>query len=228
MRTRALSIVAGIAAIAAGSLLVASPASAATLPEGQRITIVEQIEGSPGGSRMWFASPDDALTTENKPAYRAPPPIDIEAIDVDDDGFGYATESRFDGETTRTAWLWKANANIGELTDPVQILSGDQNNSVSECQGLDYSRWRHHARLHQQRLQRRRPERLSRHGDAGWRVPDPLRQPDRGGCADRLHGGGRRSGERTVVGIHRGRGVASRPVRHAVGARQHHPVRGRL
>jgi hypothetical protein len=135
MRTRALSFVAATAALAFGGLLVASPASAATLPDGQHITIVEQIQGSPGGSRMWTVSPVDALTTDNKPVQS---PIDIEAIDVNDDGFGYATESRFDGETTRTAWLWKADANTGVLSDPVQILLANQT-IVSECQGLDYS-----------------------------------------------------------------------------------------
>lgn len=136
MRTRALSIVAGIAAISFASLLVASPAAAdpATLPEGQKITIVEQIEGSPGGSRMWTVSPENALATDNKLVQS---PIDIEAIDVDDDGFGYATEIRFDGETIRTTWLWKADANTGVLSDPVQIMDGDA--PLSECRGLDYS-----------------------------------------------------------------------------------------
>ena len=136
---RILSAIAGLAAIGFASVLVVSPAAAspATLPVGQQITVVEQIPGDgPEGSRMWTASPVDAVLTDNKPVQAA---VFVQAIDVNDDGIGYATEDRFNSDTLeRTTYLWKANANTGELTDPVQIVAAALIDLVfSECNGLD-------------------------------------------------------------------------------------------
>ncbi len=51
MRNRVLSVTAGVAALTLGGLLVASPASAATLPDGAHLTIAAQYlveQGSEG------------------------------------------------------------------------------------------------------------------------------------------------------------------------------------
>ena len=66
--SRALGLLAGTAAVALATLTVASPASAATLPPGQRITIIDSIDDAgPQEGPFFEVDPADAAATPGAP-----------------------------------------------------------------------------------------------------------------------------------------------------------------
>lgn len=83
-KSRALPAVAAAASIALASLLIASPAHGATLPSGQRITVIDNSD-----DRVYDASPATAALAHVGPGFA----LELEfatAVDVDEDGHGYA------------------------------------------------------------------------------------------------------------------------------------------
>jgi hypothetical protein len=108
--SRALGVLAGTAAIALSVLTMAAPASAATLPSGQRITIIDALDDSgPGEGPFFTADPTDAAATPvgtGSGAYTY-------GLDVNDQGLGYAIGIFPDIN------LWKADANTGTVSDLV-------------------------------------------------------------------------------------------------------------
>ena len=107
--SRALGILAGTAAVALATLTIASPASAATLPAGQRITIVDSIdEVGPQEGPFYDVDPADAATT----AVGTGSGVYAYGLDVNDDGLGYLLGYE-DGYR-----IWTADANTGTASDP--------------------------------------------------------------------------------------------------------------
>ena len=143
MRTRrALSIAAGAAALALASLAIASPASAATLPSGQKITIVDLIlaDVGPTGSQMYNVNPANAASTS---VGSVQAPDNIQAIDVADTGLGYAT-GHYTEDPQNPAqeqdWvpvLLVADANTGTYGTVVDIAPVDDEITINQCTGLD-------------------------------------------------------------------------------------------
>lgn len=137
MRTlRPVPVLAGASAIALASLLVASPASAATLPSGQKITIVEQLRADvgPQASRVYNVDPGTALSTAIG-AVQAQ--SNVLGIDVNDSGHGYATAYFFDGEDEfPSPLLVVADANTGALSAAVPIVATDDT-LLNLCPAID-------------------------------------------------------------------------------------------
>ncbi len=136
MRVR--GIVAGVSAIALASLLVASPASAATLPSGQVITVVNstELEAGIGFQQMFEPSPATAIASTTGAAQ--PAPI-VMAIDVNDDGIGYALSYLVLNEpVTFVPSIFNANANTGQLSGGVPIVPAPLLDiTINDCRGLD-------------------------------------------------------------------------------------------
>jgi hypothetical protein len=143
LKSRALTGALIVGAVAVASMFAASPASAATLPAGQKITVIDEYE-----TLFFAANPADAALTVDGPDAA----IDgcVQGIDVDDSGLGWAVESAnpffsyssncANGDAI-TAGLWKADANTGLITDGVQIriFFGDVTEDADECSAIDYS-----------------------------------------------------------------------------------------
>lgn len=126
--SRVLSLAAGSTALALATLVVAAPASAATLPAGQRITIVEfQDTSDPTEGQFYDVNPADAASTPVGTATQQT----VIGIEVGDDGIGAAI-GQLDSEST----IWTANANTGTLTDPHTITVNGQI-AVDSCGGID-------------------------------------------------------------------------------------------
>jgi hypothetical protein len=132
---RLFSVVAGTAAIALATLLVASPAAAlpATLPSGQRITTTNNIDSNEGiFTQSYEASPADASTTLVGPLQDL---HIVEGIDVNDDGIGWAVQTaNVDGVFIPV--LRPYNANTGLLGPGVPIEPDDDFN-INDCRGID-------------------------------------------------------------------------------------------
>jgi hypothetical protein len=132
---RSLSFVAGVSALVLASLAVASPASAAVLPDGQRISVIDLIfdfeEPGINGHQMYEVSPADGAATAVGPVEA---PFSVTAVDVNDDGLGFATANVASDES-REPYLYKANAVTGVLSDPVLITNPGFD--LSTCDGLD-------------------------------------------------------------------------------------------
>lgn len=134
---RAVPFVAGASAIALGSLLIASPASAATLPEGQRISVIQTLvaEVGPGASQFWDVSPANAASTQvGGPVGGV---VIVEGVDVNDDGIGYAVRNDDTGEGF-VPYLHTADAKTGTLgagVEIVPVLGADIDFNV--CNGID-------------------------------------------------------------------------------------------
>jgi hypothetical protein len=122
---RRIGIIAGASAIALASLLVASPASAAVLPTGQRITIIDDEFG-----QYYNVSPANAATTPVGAATAVTP---ILALDVNDAGIGWAIGPVPD-EPFWSA-LYPADANTGTLGAPVPVHVGAS--PAFLCNGID-------------------------------------------------------------------------------------------
>jgi hypothetical protein len=133
-----------VGAVAVASMFAAAPASAATLPVGAKITVIDDE-----GEQFYNVSPSTAISTPvgtpvSLPEY-------ISGVDVDDTGHGYALgnlevyldpETEEDEEWEYSAYLFKADANTGMLADRKQILideGGDTLVYANECSAIDYS-----------------------------------------------------------------------------------------
>jgi hypothetical protein len=142
--SRALTGAIIVGAVAVASMFAAAPASAATLPAGQKITVIEQ-----GTDQFSTVNPANAAAT---PVGTVDALIDeyVSGVDVDDAGLGYATANELidigeefvipfpDG-----GWIYKADANSGKLSDgkPVFIdLPGEDDPQATECSAIDYSK----------------------------------------------------------------------------------------
>lgn len=120
--------------LAAVSIFAATPASAATLPDGQRITVAD------ADSEQFFeVKPDGALTAVGLGTDGLPYPLT--GIDVDDTGLGYgvATEEPFPA----SGWVYQVDANTGSISGAVQVTldlgSGGEEPEVVGCNGVDYT-----------------------------------------------------------------------------------------
>ena len=131
-------------AVAVASMFAAAPASAATLPAGQKITVIEQLSDqffnvNPANAAATAVGTVDSLIEEY-----------VSGVDVDDAGLGYAsaTALEFVGEEFEIGvpdggWIYKADANTGKLSDgkPVLIYLPDAEDPYSdECSAIDYSK----------------------------------------------------------------------------------------
>lgn len=164
--SRALTGAIIVGSVAIASLFAAAPASAATLPPGQKISVVD--------TNTWQfsnASPvDAALTPTGTTPGVLPESQYVEAVDVNDEGKGYALtttwlwpeepevpddceenpqqegcEPFFPQPYPAGATLYTADANTGVLSNPitVQVQTGslDEPNigPADSCFALDYS-----------------------------------------------------------------------------------------
>lgn len=145
-------------AVAVTSLFAASPASAATLPDGQKITVEDWDT-----FQFSYASPVDATLTEY--GTQGIPDEDewLEAIDVDNDGFGYAITTWYSQPVIECedeeeegpcfsleyvpfgASLYTADANAGSIADGIQIyvrtdpMDPESWEPVDACYSIDYT-----------------------------------------------------------------------------------------
>lgn len=131
--SRALTSTLVVGSVAVASVFAAAPASAATLPDGQQITVIDSNEW-----QFYEASPADASVT----AVGTPTADDpyLQGVDVNDEGHGYAIATDF-SEGPVGGWLYTADANTGLLTNGIEITVnfGDVVPSVDECTAIDYT-----------------------------------------------------------------------------------------
>lgn len=131
MRARGvLAVVAGVSSVALATLLVASPASAATLPSGQKISAIGLL--SVPNEQFFDVNPADAVITGFGESQALWP---IEAIDVNDEGIGWAIQEQDSGQGLIPV-LRPADANTGTLGPGVPITPADDSIELNECRGL--------------------------------------------------------------------------------------------
>lgn len=132
---RALGVLAGTTAIAFATLVVSAPASAATLPPGQKITVADGnfVEVGPDAVQLARANPADATLTP----VGSPTGATATSIDVNDDGHGYGTGVVLNLETqNENPVLYKVDANTGVISDPVPIIPTDPEITITACNGI--------------------------------------------------------------------------------------------
>ncbi len=146
------------AAFVVASMFAATPASAATLPDGQKITVEDWDT-----FQFSYASPVDATLTEY--GTQGIPYEDewLEAIDVDNDGNGYALTTWYyhpvieceDEEAEGPCYsfdlepygasLYVADANAGSISGAIQVqvrtdpMDPDSWEDVDACYAIDYT-----------------------------------------------------------------------------------------
>ena len=137
-----------VGAVAVASMFAVAPASAATLPPGQKISVVDVF-----GDQFYNVSPTTAVATP----VGAPTAVDtwVTAVDVDETaGVGYAIATYYEYEEPEEGedlgeryasegWLYKADANTGKLSDGKQVLIDDGGELLvyaNECTAIDYSK----------------------------------------------------------------------------------------
>lgn len=120
-------LAAGAAAVGLVALGLATPASAATLPPGQRITIVEDAGEIGDAGTFYDVDPMDAAVTP----VADPTDQHVYAIELGDDGMGAAI-GMIEGAPT----IWIADGVAGTLASPQPILLFGET-SPDVCQGLD-------------------------------------------------------------------------------------------
>lgn len=126
--SRALGTLAGAAAVALATLLVAAPASAATLADGQKITVVEFLDtNDPAEGQFYDVNPADAASTPVGTATGAV----IIGLEVNDDGIGAAI-----GQLDNQSTIWTADANSGTISNPHTIALNGQI-ELNLCSGID-------------------------------------------------------------------------------------------
>jgi hypothetical protein len=135
-RSRTLATTAAVASITLAGLLVASPASAAALPDGQRITVVSNYYGNVNAAPSYDANPADAVLTALGGAVGLTEGEFVSGIDVNvADGLGYAIiTSRPDG--WGESWIAPYNAATGVAGTAIPIVD-DEDNQYNGCLGLD-------------------------------------------------------------------------------------------
>jgi len=128
------ALVAGSFTVA--SLFAAAPASAATLPDGQQITVVDDFSWN-----FYFANPDTAALTAVGSGSAHDEFENVTAIDVDNDGYGWAFSSTYDQEGSSSSALFRADANTGTLTDgkTMSVVWGETDYPADECTAIDYT-----------------------------------------------------------------------------------------
>lgn len=132
-RVLAGAIVAG--AVAVTSMLAAAPAGAATLPSGQKITVIDYYDG---WATFYDASPSDASLTPVSDG-DSQSATDFTGVDVDDDGHGYAIANTV-GEGSYST-LYDADAGAGTLSNPRMIMLDflDVQVEAETCSSIDYT-----------------------------------------------------------------------------------------
>lgn len=132
-KSRVLSSALVVVAVAAASVFAAAPASAATLPAGQRITVIDSDTW-----QFYEASPADASLTAVGTG--VPGEATLTGVDVDDDGHGFAVATDY-SEGPIGAWIFTADANTGLLADPVQVTVSlpEVDLDADECTAIDYT-----------------------------------------------------------------------------------------
>ncbi len=135
LKSRILTGALVVGSMTVASMFAAAPASAATLPSGQQITVIDYIEGD---SQFYAASPADATLTAVGAA-QGLGDDQIVAVDVDDTGHGFAL-TNFGGDASGSA-LYVADANTGTLTGAVQVMLDflDVQVEADFCTALDYT-----------------------------------------------------------------------------------------
>ena len=134
LKSRALTSVLVVGSVAVASVFAAAPASAATLPSGQQITVINNVDWS-----FFEASPADASLT----AVGTGTPADdttLTGVDVDDDGHGYAVANK-EGPGSIDGYVYTADANTGVLSGgvPITLNFGDVFPPADECTAIDYT-----------------------------------------------------------------------------------------
>jgi hypothetical protein len=151
-QTRALPGMILVGAVAVASLFAAAPASAATLPPGQKISVIDSWD-----DQFYNVAPADALASP----VGTPAPIEqfVTGVDVDDTGNGYAVATQVygpDGPSGKISlpysspldgyvdggYIYKADASTGKLTDgkPIAINLGYGAPQADECSAIDYTK----------------------------------------------------------------------------------------
>lgn len=136
-KTRLLGGTLVLAGGAAMVLLLAVPASAATLPPGQGITIVDSYSW-----QFYGADPANAALTADGAPHDFPPnapPEELTGIDVDDVGAGYAVGS-VDTEAEQQGYVYTASAADQTVASPLPVkfvFIGEQD--ATRCDGIDYT-----------------------------------------------------------------------------------------
>jgi hypothetical protein len=133
---RVPAVIAGATAIALASLLVASPAAAATLPDGQRITVIENdfVPVGPPANTYFDVNPADAAVTQ----VGSPGGAIVTSMDVNDDGVGYGTGATFiQNQVGSIPTLYPTNAATGVTGPGVTIDPVDPDVTITECRGID-------------------------------------------------------------------------------------------
>ncbi len=132
-RSRVLAATAAGSALVLASLLIASPAQAFTPAAGQKITVPGYFDGV-----IYDANPVDAALTAVGGANAIPDGKHLSAIDVNDDGVGYAIATSFEGGEWLPSYVMPADAKLGTLgaAVPIVITSSGGENALG-CNSLD-------------------------------------------------------------------------------------------
>lgn len=132
-RSRVLAAAAATAALSLATLLVASPAQAATLPAGQRITVADDLSDD-----VFTADPVTAALTLVGQGVVVDETEYETGIDVNDDGLGYAvTTLRVGAGQHGDSFLYAFDANTGALTARDQISIPAHQSLALGCTSLD-------------------------------------------------------------------------------------------
>jgi hypothetical protein len=125
-----------VGAVAVASMFAASPAAAAVLPSGQRITVIDNQD-----NQYFVADPATAGLTEvgnggvnDEYAY-------VEGVDVDDAGLGYAVGTYYNSGPIG-GFVQTADANTGTVGAEVAVYFPDGGGGViypDACSGVDYT-----------------------------------------------------------------------------------------
>jgi hypothetical protein len=152
-KSRALTGALFVGAVAVASLFAASPANAAPLPAGQKITVVEWETW-----QFFDANSVDATLIPVGTPGELPIGESVEAVDVNDDGQGYAVTTTYvepepepceeefcplPDPIPSGATLYKADAIAGTLSEPIPVTiltnEGPVFTPADECLALDYT-----------------------------------------------------------------------------------------
>ncbi len=131
--SRALTSATVMSALVLASMFGAAPANAATLPAGQRITIVTDDQ------HFWYADPQTAALTPAGDALWFG--YEISGIDVNDEGAGFAVYTTTDDSGPNGAVLLLANAKAATLSFYTYVVFDIEGSFVypDECTGIDYT-----------------------------------------------------------------------------------------
>ncbi|HWH96797.1 MAG TPA: hypothetical protein VNS80_00380 [Pseudolysinimonas sp.] len=135
--SRALGFLAGSTAIALATFFVAAPASAATLPAGQKITVSDGDfpPVGPPAVQLYNANPANAATTAVGSINGG---ATVNSIDVNDDGLGYGVGNRIVGDDfAPTPFLYSVDATTGAITNEVEIIPVSDEDRITACDAID-------------------------------------------------------------------------------------------